>query len=184
MGLADEEGFSLTGIIDFSENMLDPGTGTLRVRVRMDNFTQEELIGPFFNSIKELAQDITHLHVDTAPSNRRLLSPNMFVRVRFWVGDPTPALLVPEAALVSDQGIRHLFVLTDEDTVEYRAVQIGLQQGNMRVIKSGVTSKDRVIVNGLQRVRAGIKVTPSEKVENKSTTVASKGSEKNAEAVR
>src|SRR5262249_3605268 len=37
LGLADEEGFSLTGVIDFADNRLDPGTGTLRVRVKMSN---------------------------------------------------------------------------------------------------------------------------------------------------
>jgi len=144
VGLSHETGFSLQGFIDYGSNAVDRGTGTLRVRVLMDN-------------------------PDKTP---RLLSHGMFVRIRFWIGDPTPAVLVPEGALVSDQGKRHLFVLTEDDKVEYREVETGLQQGSMRVIKNdpktgkpGVTTKDRIIVSGLQRVRAGIKVSATEKQE-------------------
>jgi len=144
IGLADEVGFSIHGIIDFADNSLDSGTGTLRVRVQIDN--------PEING-------------------RRLLSQNMFVRIRFWIGEANPSLLVPESALVSDQGIRHLFVVKDsvnqktrqaEQVVEYRPVEIGLQHGDMRVIKSGLSANDRVLVGGLQRVRAGIPVTATQ----------------------
>jgi RND family efflux transporter MFP subunit len=162
VGLADEDGFSLTGIIDFSNNVLDAGTGTLRVRVHIDNSTQEELIGPAYRAFMAAIPVSWLTPANGALSNRRLLSPNMFVRIRFWIGDPKSAILVPEAALVSDQGIRHLFVINDEDKVEYRPVTIGLQHGDQRVIKRGVTAKDRIIVSGLQRVRAGIKVTATE----------------------
>jgi len=139
VGLANEEGYSLKGYIDYSSNGVASGMGTLRVRLVLAN-------------------------PDKKP---RTLSDGMFVRVRFWIGDPTPSILVPESALVSDQGIRHLFVLNEKDEVEYRPVQIGLQQGSMRVVKSGVTPKDRVIVSGLQRVRAGIKVAAVEQFEKK-----------------
>ncbi len=144
VGLANEEGYSLKGYIDYSANAVDTGTGTLRVRLVLDN-------------------------PDKKP---RTLSDGMFVRVRFWIGDPTPSILVPESALVSDQGIRHLYVLNENDEVEYRPIQIGLQQGSMRVVKSGVTTKDRVIVSGLQRVRAGIKVAAVEKEEKKRPSAA------------
>jgi RND family efflux transporter MFP subunit len=133
VGLADEPGFSLSGVVDFAEPALDPGTGTLRVRVHIDN--------PEVNQF-------------------RLLSPNMFVRIRFPVGYPHPALLVPEQALVSDQGIRHLFVLNENNEAKYRPVTLGLQQGEMRVITEGLQANDRVIISGLQRVRPDIKVTP------------------------
>jgi RND family efflux transporter MFP subunit len=152
VGLANEEGYSLKGFIDYSANGVDTGTGTLRVRLVLDNPDKEP----------------------------RTLSDGMYVRVRFWIGDPTPSILVPEAALVSDQGIRHLFVLNEHDEVEYRPVQIGLQQGGMRVIKSGVTPKDRVIVSGLQRVRAGIKVAATEQVDKKHPATDVDGKDKTA----
>jgi RND family efflux transporter MFP subunit len=129
----EEEGqFSLEGVIDSADNSLDAGTGTLPVRVRLEN---------------------------PAIPKGFLLSPNMFVRIRFPVGDAHCALMVPEEALVSDQGIRHLYVLDADDKVVYRKVKLGLQQGEMRVIEDGVSPTDRVIVSGLQRVRQGIKVT-------------------------
>lgn len=132
-GSGDKPNFPVTGTIDFAEPALDAGTGTLRVRVQIDN--------PEINKF-------------------RLLSPNMFVRIRFPVGFPHKALLVPEQALVSDQGIRHLFVLNEKDEAVYKQVTLGQQQGEMRVITDGLGPNDRVIVNGLQRVRPGIKVTP------------------------
>jgi RND family efflux transporter MFP subunit len=167
VGLADEDGFSTTGIIDFVPNSLDAGTGTLRVRVQIENPTHEELIGAIIHRVVASIENAAHVSVDFKLSNRRLMTASMFVRVRFWIGEPVSAILVPEAALVSDQGIRHLFVLNAKDEVEYRPVEIGLQHGSMRVVKSGVGTSDRVIVSGLQRVRAGIKVNAAEKHEKK-----------------
>jgi RND family efflux transporter MFP subunit len=135
IGLADEEGYSLQGSFEFAENMLDAGTGTLRMRVKIENPER---------------------------GTRRLLSPNMFVRVRFPVGIPHKALLVPEEALVSDQGIRHLFVLDANNKVQDRRVKLGQLQGELRVIEEGLTPTDRVIVRGQQRVRAGVEVKPRE----------------------
>jgi RND family efflux transporter MFP subunit len=152
VGLANDTDYSLRGVIDFSSNGFDKGTGTQSVRAILAN----------------------------PQKHPRTLSDGMFVRVRYWIGDSTPSLLVPETALVSDQGLRHLYVLNDvmnEDThqmeqvVEYRTVEIGLQQGKMRVVKSGLMANDRVIVGGLQRVRAGIAVAAKE-IEEKKPAVA------------
>lgn len=169
VGTADEEGFSLSGILEFSNNEFDAGTGTLRLRVTIENPDMEELIGPIISTIDDSITAITGIsgNRDIYWSKRRLLSPGMFVRIRFWIGEAQPALLVPEEALISDQGIRHLFVLKGEDEVEYRPVQIGLQQGDMRVIEKGVSTSDRIIVSGLQRVRAGIKVAATPKAAKK-----------------
>jgi RND family efflux transporter MFP subunit len=139
IGLADEEGYSLTGVIDFIDNRLDAGTGTLRVRAKLDN-------------------------------PKTLLSPKMFVRIRLPVGKPKPSLLVPEEALGSDQGQRYVFVLNENDEVVYRPVKLGPQVERLRVIEEGVTASDRVIVSGLQRVRAGVKVVPKEAAAVKPTT--------------
>jgi RND family efflux transporter MFP subunit len=131
IGTADEEGYSLAGVIDFIDNRVEAGTGTLRVRARADN-------------------------------PKALLSPGMFVRIRLPVGKPKPCLLVPEEALGSDQGQRYVFVVNDKDEVVYRPVKLGPQVDRLRVIETGVQPDDRVIVSGLQRVRAGVKVVPKE----------------------
>jgi RND family efflux transporter MFP subunit len=143
IGLADEEGHSLAGVIDFIDNRLESGTGTLRVRAKVEN-------------------------VKLVHSPALLLSPGMFVRIRLPVGGPKPSLVIREEALGSDQGQRYVFVLNDKDEVVYRAVKLGPQEGRLRVIeppvvedgvvKSGLLVDDRVIVRGLQRVRPGIKV--------------------------
>jgi hypothetical protein len=78
-------------------------------------------------------------------------------------------LLVPEEALGSDQGQRYVFVLNEKDEVVYRPVKLGPQVERLRVIAEGITADDRVIVNGLQRVRAGVKVVPKDAVAVKPT---------------
>lgn len=172
VGLADEDGFSLSGVVDFVENRFDSGTGTIRIRVVIDNPTRRQVVGKVLEPIFHAAQELAHFPLKEPPWDKRFLTPNMFVRVRFWIGEPGPATLVPEVALVSDQGVRHLFVINEKDEVEYRPVEIGLQQGNMRVVKNGVGPGDRVIVSGLQRVRAGVKVAATEKKEKKPPAAA------------
>jgi RND family efflux transporter MFP subunit len=89
VALADGNGFkdAFKGTLNFQDNRIDAGTGTLRVRVEMDNPQSER--GDY------------------------LLSPGMFVRVRFPVGQPRRSRVVPEEALQSDQGARFLYVLKD-----------------------------------------------------------------------
>jgi multidrug efflux pump subunit AcrA (membrane-fusion protein) len=82
----------------------------------------------------------------------------MFARLRVPIGAPHPATLVPESALGTDQGQKFLYLLDKEDKVVYRQVKVGPLHDNLRVITQGLSAYDRVIVNGLQRVRPGIKV--------------------------
>ena len=91
----------------------------------------------------------------------RLLSPGLFVRVRLPIGEPHNSLLVPEQALGTDQGQKFLYVVTADDEIAYRPVQVGKVHDRQRVIKSGLTADERVVVTGLQRVRPGIKVKPT-----------------------
>ncbi|HEY2414128.1 MAG TPA: efflux RND transporter periplasmic adaptor subunit [Pirellulaceae bacterium] len=90
----------------------------------------------------------------------RLLSPGLFVRLRFPVSRPHEALLVQEEALGTDQGQRFLYVLNDKDEVGYRRVKVGTLTHGRRVIEDGLVAGERIVVNGLQRVRPGDKVTP------------------------
>ena len=94
------------------------------------------------------------------PNPDNFLIPGLFARIRLPVGGPKEALLVPNLALSADQRSRYLLVVNNQNTVEYRSVQIGALIDGMRVIESGISADDRVIVNGIQRARPGIKVTP------------------------
>lgn len=89
-----------------------------------------------------------------------ILLAGLFVRVRVPVSDPTKALMVNERALGSDQGQRYLLVVNDQNVVEYRPVKVGLLDKNLRVIEEGLSSTDRIIVTGIQRVRPGLTVKP------------------------
>ncbi|MEY2726280.1 MAG: hypothetical protein RLZZ458_2147 [Planctomycetota bacterium] len=90
-----------------------------------------------------------------------LLSPGMFVRLRYPIGDPAPALMIPEESLASDQGRPFVFVAVDSDgrtIAEARYVEPGPLQGTMRVIRSGLALSDRVITTGLQRLRRNAEI--------------------------
>jgi RND family efflux transporter MFP subunit len=89
---------------------------------------------------------------------KRLLRSGLFVRIRLPIGKPYRALLVPDEALLSDQGKKYVFVVNDADEVVYRPVTLGQETKGLRVIKEGVSAGDRVIITGMQRVRQGTKV--------------------------
>jgi RND family efflux transporter MFP subunit len=94
------------------------------------------------------------------PNPQRMLSPNLYARIRLPIGKPHPAILIPEQALSSDQGEKFVYVVNDKNEVVYRPVKEGLLQDGLCVIEEGLAQDDQVIVNGLQRVRPGMKVTP------------------------
>jgi RND family efflux transporter MFP subunit len=87
------------------------------------------------------------------------LVPGLFARVRFPMST-RKSLLVPEAALLSDQQGRYAMVVNEKDEVEPRRVQIGTLDGSMRVVEEGLKPEDRVIVLGVLKARPGAKVTP------------------------
>jgi len=93
-----------------------------------------------------------------ANPDRRML-PGFFVRVRI-PDQQSKALLVPEAALGSDQGGRYLLVVGKDNVVEQRKVTIGPSVGDLRVIDKGLAADDRVVVDGILRAIPGEKVDP------------------------
>src|SRR6185436_17123463 len=92
-----------------------------------------------------------------------VLTPGMFGRIRV-PGSPTyNALLVPDAAIGTEQIRKFVLVVSSDNTAVQKYVTLGpLSDDNLRIIKDGIKAGDRVIVNGLMRARAGQKVTPQE----------------------
>jgi RND family efflux transporter MFP subunit len=88
-----------------------------------------------------------------------VLVPGYFVRVRA-ASDEQNSLLVPDAALGSDQGGRYVLVVNKDNVVEQRKVTIGPKVGDLRAIESGIESGDRVVVAGILRAIPGQKVDP------------------------
>jgi RND family efflux transporter MFP subunit len=130
--LMDDTGWSLNGRIDFIDNQVDRGAGTIRVRAVFPN--------PDFR-----------------------LTPGQFARIRVPASNRYPALIVPESALLNDQARKIVMTVAADGTVVPKVVRPGPNRGpELRIIRSGLEPTDRVIINGLMRVRPGMKVTPQE----------------------
>jgi RND family efflux transporter MFP subunit len=107
-----------------------------------------------------LNPDTGTLRVRTRFENaNETLLPGLFARIRFPMSSQQ-AMLVPDAALLSDQRGRFAMVVNAEDTVEVRRVSIGVLDGSMRVVTEGLEPDDRVIVLGVLKARPGAKVNP------------------------
>jgi RND family efflux transporter MFP subunit len=94
------------------------------------------------------------------PNEERVLSPGLMARVRVPIGEPHPALLVTDRAVESDQGQKILYVVNEKNEVMSRPVKLGDLHDGLRVVASGLKAGERVVVNGLQRVRPGVVVEP------------------------
>jgi multidrug efflux system membrane fusion protein len=88
----------------------------------------------------------------------RGLVPGMFGRIRLPVERIESALLIPEAAIASEQTRKFVYVLNAEQVVEPRPIQLGRSQGTQRIVLAGLKPDDRVVVSGLLMLRPGIKV--------------------------
>jgi len=91
-----------------------------------------------------------------------LFTPGMFARVRVPGSLPYEALLVPDTAVASEQVRKYVMVVAGDNSVSPKYVTLGQLANGLRVIKDGLSADDRIVVNGLARIRPGIKVTPQE----------------------
>jgi len=83
------------------------------------------------------------------------LVPGLYARVKVGGGQPHPALLIDEAAIGTDQDKKYVLVVDKKGAVAYREIKLGALHGNLRVIASGLSADERIVVNGVQRVRPG-----------------------------
>jgi membrane fusion protein, multidrug efflux system len=91
----------------------------------------------------------------TIPNPERTLTDGQFVTAIIRERQEAPRLVVPQAALQVDQSGYYVLVVNDQDKVEQRRVQTGPQLGTDVVATSGVKEGDKVIVDGIQKVRPG-----------------------------
>ncbi|HVY59206.1 MAG TPA: efflux RND transporter periplasmic adaptor subunit [Xanthobacteraceae bacterium] len=89
-----------------------------------------------------------------------VFTPGMFGRLRVPGSPPVIALLVPDAAIGTEQARKFVMVVDADNVARQKYVTLGQLEGDLRVIKEGLQRDDRVIVNGLVRVRPGQKVNP------------------------
>jgi len=161
IGVATEDGFPHKGKIDFRENRVDQGTGTVRIRGQIPN------------------EPLTK-------GAARVLYPGLFARVRVPSGAAQPLPAIPEDALMTNQEGRFVYVLGDGNVAKARKVVVGPHvykaagpagEGPPRwtvtdpkgkpdpapsvvAIESGLTAEDRVIFKGLTKVRPDSPVDP------------------------
>lgn len=88
------------------------------------------------------------------------LMPGQFARIRLGQSKSRPALLVNERAVGTDQNKRFVMVVNKDNTLAYREVQLGASVDGLRIVNAGLQANERVVVNGLQRVRPGALVQP------------------------
>ncbi|MGU3494322.1 efflux RND transporter periplasmic adaptor subunit [Xanthobacteraceae bacterium A53D] len=88
------------------------------------------------------------------------LIPGQFVRLRMGQPKTTPTLLVSERAIGTDQNKKFVYVVDGDNKATYREVSLGPTLNGMRVVTAGLASGDRIIVNGVQKVRPGATVAP------------------------
>jgi RND family efflux transporter MFP subunit len=118
------------GLIDFASNALNPNTGTLSIR------------GVFENS-------------------DHLLVPNRYVRGRVPLGKPMDnALLIPDGAVATEQDRKLVYAVGPDNKVVAKPVRLGPLSKGLRLVQSGLTKDDRIIIRGIQRVQPGEPVEP------------------------
>lgn len=129
VGLANETGYPHAGTVDFIDNQVDPATGTIRARAVL-------------------------------PNPDRVFTPGLFARVQLEGSAEFKALLIDDKAVLTDQDRKYVYVLgpgntaVRRDVVLGRTIEIpGSAPGQaLRVVQSGLTAQDKVIVNGVQKV--------------------------------
>jgi len=96
-------------------------------------------------------------------SNRdRLFTPGLFARVKLGEGASHSAVLIEDAAVGTDQTRRFVYVVKADNSLEFREVQLGSLHEGLRVVEGGLKAGERIVVNGLMRVRPGITISPQQ----------------------
>ena len=127
VGLANEQGFPHRGKLDFVDNRLNSGTGSVRMRAVLEN--ADGLLAPGLFARIELGGN------DSAPPR---------------------VALINERAVGTDQNRKYVYVVTADGKAEYRQVTLGPLVDGMRIVRSGVKAGEKIVVSGLQRVQPGV----------------------------
>ncbi len=92
-------------------------------------------------------------------SDGRLI-PGLYARIRLGGDQPHPAVLIEESAVGTDQDKRFVYVVGNDNKVNYRQVHLGSVQGDLTIVTQGLKTGERIVVNGLQRIHSGAVITP------------------------
>jgi len=98
------------------------------------------------------------------PNEDGRIVPGLFARIRIPLSERRPALLVEERAIGTDQAQKYVLTLTPTNTVVYQSVKLGPVIEGKRIVRGGLKGDEQIVVNGLQRVRPGVLVTPQQEM--------------------
>jgi multidrug efflux system membrane fusion protein len=165
LGLPGEDNYPHEGRLNFVNNQLNSGTGSIAMRGIFPNPKVPRDVPSLTTSMMGLlgAPEGQGSLLSLAPfvgsKGTRLLAPGMFVRIRLPLGEPYPAILIIDRAIQSDQGIKYIYVVDENNKVEYRKIKTGaLQEDGLRVIEDGLKANEYVVVGALQTVRQKMEV--------------------------
>lgn len=139
--IADRDQPPFLGQLNFAENRLDPGSGTIRMRARF-------------------------------PNPDGILQPGLFGRINVPASLPYQGVLISDEAVLADQNRHIVYVVGADGVVQPKIVRPGPRLYGYRVIREGLTGDETIVINGLNRVRPGVRVNaeivelPPERLDN------------------
>lgn len=131
------------------------------VRIQSNNKTQTSMTGfiqSFDNRIDTVSGTIRARAFFANEDN--LILPGMFVSIEMGNPNPSDVLTVSERAIGTNQVHKFVYIVNDNNMIEYRAVTLGQEINGRRIITSGIKPRERVITEGIVKLRPGMAVTP------------------------
>ena len=136
--LQDEDEYLHEAKMDFVDNEIDNNTGTIESRAVLEN-------------------------------KDHLLEPGMFGKARLLGSAEHEAIMIPDNIIGTNQSIRFVYVLGKDNTVTSKNITLGpIHSNGLRIVRSGLSTDDKLITNNIQKIRPGMDITPIETVLNKS----------------
>jgi membrane fusion protein, multidrug efflux system len=155
--------FDEASFLRYQRSEMASRTASTPVRLKLldeESFAHEGRLDFVDNAINQSSGTIRGRAV--FDNSAELFTPGMFGRLQVPGSPPYQALLVPDAAIATEQTHKFVLVADADNIARLKYVKLGQAVGDLRVIKEGLSSEDRVIVNGLMRARQGAKVAPRE----------------------
>ncbi len=151
-------------ILDYQKHVQETGdAGDVQFRLRLNDGTMYSETGRINFADITISRETDTLDLRAEfPNSDGLLIDGQFVSVIAERSETESGLVVPRSAVQIDQAGRYVLVVDGENTVERRRVETGQEQGPELVIESGLKAEERVITEGIQKVRPGQKVEPTE----------------------
>jgi membrane fusion protein, multidrug efflux system len=139
------------------------GGGAIAVRLKLLDEQEFSHYGrmDFIDNVVDRSTGTIRARAQVVNSDR-LFTPGQFARVQVPSSDPYEALLLLDSAVGTEQVRKFIYVVDKDSIVRQRFVTLGQAVDDLRVIKDGVSADDRVVINGLMRVKLGQKVTAEE----------------------